>query len=99
MREHLDFAGSEAGIHRALGTPAHAAGDRDAEFVAQRLRLGEGFRAIRIAHDLQEPLAVAQVDEDDASVVAAAVDPSHHGDGLVEVSAVDEAAVVGACHC
>ena len=48
--------------------------------------------------DLHQAFAVAQVDEDDAAVVAATVDPAGHGDGLVEVAAVDEAAVVGALH-
>ena len=51
-----------------------------------------------IAHDLHEALAVAQVDEDDAAVVAAAMDPAQSGDGLVEMAAVDAATVVGAFH-
>src|SRR6185437_13084187 len=40
-------------------------------------------------------LAVAQVDEDHAAVVAPAVRPSEDGDGLAEITGVDVAAVVG----
>ena len=80
------------------GRAAHAARDGDAEFVAQRLGRGEGLGAVGVAHDLHEAFAVAQVDEDHAAMVAPAVDPAHHGDGLVEVAAVDAAAVVGSCH-
>ena len=54
--------------------------------------------AIGIADDLHEAFAVAQVDEDDAAVVAAAMDPAHQRDGLAEVAAVDAAAVVSAFH-
>ena len=50
---------------------------------------------VRVADDLDEAFAVAQVDEDDAAVVAAAVDPAHQRHGLAEVAAVDAAAIVG----
>ena len=55
-------------------------------------------RAIRIAHDLHQAFAVAQVDEDDAAMIAPAMDPARHRDGLVEIAAVDAAAVVGSFH-
>ncbi len=77
---------------RGRTTPGHA----DHELVAQRLGGGERRRAVGVADDLHEALAVAQVDEDDAAVVAAAVDPAHQRDGLVQMAAVDAAAVVGA---
>ena len=47
---------------------------------------GEGGGAVGIAHHLHQALAVAQVDEDDAAVVAAAMDPAHQRDGLAEDS-------------
>ena len=45
--------------------------------------------AVGIAHDLRQAFAVAQVDEDHAAVVAAAVRPAGQRDGLVELAAVD----------
>jgi hypothetical protein len=64
----------------------HASGHRDAELVAQRFGDRERRRAIRIADDLHETLAVAEVDEDDAAVVAPAMDPARQRHGLVEVA-------------
>ena len=52
------------------------------EFVAQRLGGRERRGAVGIADDLHEAFAVAQVDEDDAAVVAAAMDPARQRDGL-----------------
>ena len=63
--------------------------------VAQRLGGRERLRAVRIEHDLHEALAVAQVDEDDAAVIAAAMDPAGQRDDLSQMAAVDAAAVVG----
>ena len=60
--------------------------------------VGEGRRAVRIADDLHQAFAVAQVDEDDAAVVAAAMHPARQRDGLAEVAAVDAAAIIGAFH-
>ena len=76
MREHLDLARHEVRIDRAFGARPHEPVDGDAELVAQRLGGGEGGGAIGIADDLHEAFAVAQVDEDDAAVVAAAMDPA-----------------------
>ena len=98
VREDLDLAGNEPGVRGARGTRADEAVDANAELVAQALGDREGGRAIRIADDLHEALAVAQVDEDDAAMVAAAVDPAGERDGLGEMAAVDATAVVGAFH-
>src|SRR5207245_2911179 len=48
-----------------------------------------------IADDLHQAFAVAQVDEDDAAVVAATVHPAAQADGLAEQCLIGEAAVVG----
>ena len=55
----------------------------------------EHLGAIRIADDLRQALAVAQVDEDHAAVVAAAMRPAAQGDDLVDEAGVDLAAVMG----
>ena len=39
---------------------------------------------IRVEHDLQQPLAVAQVDEDDPAVIAPAMHPAGDRDLLAE---------------
>ncbi len=41
---------------------------------------------VRIAHNLQQTFPVAQVDEDHAAVVAAAMHPAVERDGLVEMT-------------
>ena len=65
----------------------------DHELAAQLVGDGERLRRVGIAHDLHEAFAVAQVDEDDAAVVAPAVHPAVQRDGLSEMCAAHEAAV------
>jgi hypothetical protein len=45
----------------------------------------ERVGALGVGDDLHEPGAVAQVQESDATVVAAGVDPAGDGDGLADV--------------
>ncbi len=94
LAEHFDFAGGQFGVGRARRTLAHQAGDADAEFIAQALGGGEGG-VVRIEHDLRQARAVAQVDEDDPAVVAAAVHPAVQGDGLAEMVTANLAGVAG----
>ena len=84
--EHLDLAGHEVRIGAALGAQAHEPRHADHELVAQRFGGGERRGAVGIEDDLHEAFAVAQVDEDDAAVVAAAMDPAHQRDRLAEVA-------------
>ena len=77
-REQLDLAAREVRVHRALGPLAHAALDGEHVLAAQPLGLGEHLGLVRIEHDLQQPFAIAQVDEDHAAVIAAAVHPAGH---------------------
>ena len=62
------------------GRSRSAAFDREHVLAAQALGLGEHLGAVRIEHDLQQPLAVAQVDEDHAAVVTATVHPTGDAD-------------------
>ena len=61
-------------------------------------RLGDGERGsvIGIGYHLDQALAIAQVNEDHATMIAAAVHPSVKGDSLVEVTRGNEATVFGA---
>ncbi len=73
----LDLAGREARVLAAGRAPLDGAVDLDDVFVVQlggdRVRLGRGRRVDR---DLDDAGAVAQVDEDQAAVVAHAVHPA-----------------------
>jgi hypothetical protein len=96
FRQHLDRAGNQIGVDRSIGARAHATGDRDAVLAAQLLGGGERRGAVGIEHDLHDPFAVAQVDEDDAAVIAAPMHPAGDGDRLPEVAAVDATAIISA---
>ena len=51
---------------------------------------------VRIEHDLQQPFAVAQVDEDHPAVIAPAMHPAGDADLLADEGLVDLTAIVGA---
>ncbi|KAG0761270.1 hypothetical protein G6F22_018915 [Rhizopus arrhizus] len=94
LAQHFDFARGQFAVRGASRTFAHETGDADAEFVAQALGGGEGG-VVRIEPDLGQARAVAQVDEDDPAVVAAAVHPAVQGDGLAEMVTANLAGVAG----
>jgi hypothetical protein len=94
VAEDLDLARGQVGVLGAGGTAAHLAAHLQHELVAHRLGDLEHLGAVGVAHHLHQALAVAQVDEDHAAVVAAAVHPAANGDDLVEVGGGDFAAVV-----
>ena len=87
---------SRCGFTVPVGRRRTDAGDLQHELVAHALGLREHLGGIRIEHDLQQPLAVAQVDEDDAAVVAAAMGPAGHRDDLADRGFADLAAIVSA---
>ena len=76
VTEDFYFTARNVGIHRSLRAGTHLARDLEAELVAHRLGNREHFRTIRIADDLRQALAVAQVDKDDATVVAPTMGPA-----------------------
>jgi hypothetical protein len=80
----LDLAGLQIRIDGSRRTGPDHAGDLEYVFIAHPLRLGEDIRGVRIEDDLQQPLAVAQVDENDAAMVAAAMGPAGDGDDLAD---------------
>ena len=94
MRQHFDLAGAQLGIDHSLGTPSHRAGHPEHEFVAHPLGRLEGRGPVRMAHHLRQPLAVAQVDEDHAAVVAAPVRPAAQRDAAIDQRSAQLAAVM-----
>mmetsp|Transcript_59429 Transcript_59429/g.140492 ORF Transcript_59429/g.140492 Transcript_59429/m.140492 type:complete len:270 (-) Transcript_59429:3023-3832(-) len=95
VAQDLDLAGHQVGVLGAGRARAHLADDLQAELVADFLRNLEHVGAVGVADDLHEALAVAQVDEDDATVVTAAMGPAHQGHGLVEQLFADLAGIAG----
>ena len=71
----LDLAGRHVGVFGAGRALAHVAVDLDDPFGPQLLGGREG-RGIGIDHALRDPVMVAQVDEEDAAMVADAVAPA-----------------------
>ena len=72
------------GLTVPAGRRAHLAGHPQHVLVAHAVGGREGLGAVGIAHHLHQALAVAQVDEDHAAVVAAAVHPAAERDGLAD---------------
>ncbi len=95
MRQHFDLAADEVAILGAGGARANLADDLQAELVAHILGCLESLGAVGVADDLHQAFTVAQVDEDHAAMIAAAVRPAHEGDGLAHQRFADEAAVSG----
>ena len=62
------------------------AGELDAARVGERVRLGRG---LGVEDELDDAGAVAEVDEDEAAVVAAAMDPAGHAHVLADTSCVE----------
>ena len=80
--EDFDFAAGKVGVFGTGGAQADAAFDGKAVFVAYLFGEREGVCGVGVDDDLYEAAAVAQVDEDDAAVVAATVYPAGNLDGL-----------------
>ncbi len=93
--QELDLARGEVSVGGALRPRPHHARDRQYVLAAHALGLGEHAGSVRIEHDLQQAVAIAQVHEDDAAVVAATVDPAGDRDRLTDERLVDLTAVMG----
>jgi hypothetical protein len=93
--EDLDLAADQGCIDRALGR-GHASGRRDDEFVSGVFRRSRTWPRGRDRRRSAPGLAIAQVDENDAAVVAAAMNPPTDRHGFAQSLAVDPAAIIGA---
>jgi hypothetical protein len=86
-RSDLDLAGRQLAVDRVVASPLDLAAHGDhplgAQLVRARMRLG---RHLGAKHHLDQTLAVAQVDEDQAAVIAAAMHPARDHDLLVDRS-------------
>src|SRR5206468_996644 len=91
----LDLAGREVGV--LLAAPLDDdAGDADAELVPKLAGARERLGAlVGLEGDLRDARSVAQVDEDEAAVIAARRNPAEEHDALAGVGGAQRAAVVG----
>ena len=86
----LDLAGLQPRVLLALLAADDLAGHADRVLGAQLLgELVRLRRVLGVEDELQDAGAVAQVDEHQAAVVAAAVDPAGHADGVADARGVE----------
>ena len=97
MGYEFDVAGGHVGIGEAFAAVAEDSSDGDDVLGARGFGLGVGFGGDFLIEDnLGDAGAIAEIEEDEVAVVAAAVDPTHEGDGLAGVGAAEFAAGVRA---
>ena len=96
LAQHLDLAGLQVGIRGAGRPRPDHPGNLQHELIAHAFRHREHGGLVRIEYDLQQPLPVAQIDENDAAMVPAAMGPARDGDRLAGQGLVDLAAIMSA---
>ena len=94
--DEFDLARGQRGVGLALQTRGDLAGDGDDILRAQAVGLPGHLRVfLGPEDDLGDALAVAQVDENDAAVVAARIDPTGQRGGLAHVGGAELGAGMG----
>ena len=97
--DDLDIAGRQFRIFRARHSRRNRTGDLNHVFAAQTVRL---FRhrsvLLRAKDNLGQTFAIAQIDEDDAAMIARDVHPAGERDLLADVDLAKRIAIVRAIH-
>jgi hypothetical protein len=83
--DDLDLASGHVGVIEPFATAADASLDRDDVLRTRGVGFGVGGCDLLVDHDLGDAGAIAQIEEDETAVVAAAVDPAHENDILARV--------------
>ena len=97
--DDFDLAGGEAGVFGAGEAGGDEAGDGDDVLAAEAVGLvGDLGVFIGAEDDLGDAFAVTEIDENNAAVIAAGIDPAAEGDGGVGVGGAEGGAGVGAIH-
>ena len=79
--DHFDLAGGHVGVHGCGVAGLDGALDLEDPFDARAVGGGVGLGVLRVQNELDDAAGIAEVDEDEAAVVAAAVDPAGDADG------------------
>jgi hypothetical protein len=96
----LHLARRHLGVHGTLAAQTHGADRRDDILRADMLRLGMPLpRQVLVQHHLCDTRAIAQVEKDQVSVIAPAIDPPHQNDLFRRVRRAKLATGVGALQC
>jgi hypothetical protein len=89
LRQQLDLAGRHFGILGTLGPQPQLALDPEHKLVAQRFGVAEHGCIVGIENHLQHTFLVAQVDKDDAAVIATTIYPATDADLLIDVLLIE----------
>jgi len=91
----FDLTSRDVFIHHRGGAELDFAGDADDRLGLEQGGLGA---AIGVELDLRDAFAIAEVDKDNAAVVAHGVHPASEGDGCVKIGGGELGAMMGAFH-
>ena len=97
-REHFHLPRLHVRVDCALGAPSNHALDRQNIFAANSFGVGKYIGPVRIEHDLQQALPIAQIDEDHATVIAPPVHPATGRDLLADQRFINMSAIMAAHH-
>ena len=92
-RDNLHFAGGHVRVHGRNVARAHFAFDGDAPFVAHAMGDGVHLGHLWIYDELDDAFGIAEVEEDEATVVTAAVNPPRQADGATRIGQSEVAAI------
>src|SRR5690554_1950442 len=96
LTQQLYLTGRHIVVFGASRSTTHAAGDFNNKLTANLLRQGKALRGVRIDNHLGHAIPISQIQEDNPTVVPAAVYPSTESDFLIDVGFVDPTAIVTA---
>ena len=96
LAQHFDLPGFQVGVCGAGRPGPHQPRHLEHEFIAHAFRRGKHVRLVRIENDLQQALAISQIDENDPTVITSTLGPAGHGDRLADQRLVDQAAIMSA---
>jgi hypothetical protein len=82
--KHLDCAGRQVGVHGLFGTRLHLTINPDHPLATHFFSGLEGG-AVRVSHDLGHSVMIAQIDEQQATMVAHPVHPARQAGGFTNV--------------
>ncbi|RMR55269.1 hypothetical protein ALP83_05645 [Pseudomonas syringae pv. actinidiae] len=98
VTQNLDGTRRHVRVHGTCRTSTNLAHDLDHVLATHAVSGGEAVGTIRVEHDLGHAFTVADIEEDNASVVTTTVDPSAKGNFLAFQTLVQLAAIMAAHH-